>query len=102
MVDKLYYIENEGCVDITRGLVRISDKDFPKFKAFIENLNKNSTYGCMPIISVYKADISEFKELKESDINDNSVDSDYLLYLDGNTYTFLKSSDRWKNRERVI
>ena len=52
MSEKLYYINNEGCDATTYGLVRISDGDFPKFKSFIENLNKNSTYGCMPKIYI--------------------------------------------------
>ena len=40
MAEKLYYIVNSGCDAITRGLARISDEDFPKFKTFIKNLNK--------------------------------------------------------------
>ena len=50
----LYYIENMGCDDTTHGLARMSDEEFAVFKRVIENLNKNSTYGCMPTIAVYK------------------------------------------------
>ena len=81
---KLYYIENQGCDDTTHGLVRISDEDFPKFKTFIENLNKNSTYGCMPVIHVYEIDESNihlYDEVKEA----YGCDSD-KLYLDDKIY----------------
>lgn len=76
-MDKLYYIENCGCDDTTHGLVRISDEDFPKFKTFIENLNKNSTYGCMPRIHVYEIDESDIHPLTEDD-----CDSDKLYFND--------------------
>lgn len=47
---KLYFIENCGCDATTRGLIRLNEQDFIKFKEFVQNLNKNSTYGCMPTI----------------------------------------------------
>ena len=84
----LYYICNIGCDAETHGLARISDEDFPKFKEIIENLNKNSTYACMPEIQVYK--------INESLIRDYSTDDDAYdhLYLDGGEYS-LKVSNIW-------
>lgn len=80
-MDNLYYVRNCGCDDETTGLVRISDKDFPKFKTFIENLNKNSTYGCMPTIFVYK--IVDEALIREA----TDEDADYkCLYLDDKVY----------------
>lgn len=94
--DQLYYVVNSSCDDETRGLVRISDEDFPKFKAFIENLNKNSTYGCMPTIAVYKVEMDSFR--KKTD-DDNVVRN--WLYLDDEVYVL----GRWylyDEPERVI
>ena len=59
----LYFVENQGCDDRTCGLVEIDDSDFPRFKEFIENLNKNSYYGCMPTICVSKVKAELFKEI---------------------------------------
>ena len=35
MAEKLYYIVNSGCDAITKGLARISDEDFSKFKTIM-------------------------------------------------------------------
>lgn len=92
MEENLYFIENQGCDATTYGLARVTDEDFPKFKSFIENLNKNSYYGCMPVINVYR--ISE-DDLKEINYNRNAevwdidyIDKDAVFYLDDKTYTF--------------
>ena len=53
MDKKLYLIANNGCDDTTHGLVRFTDEEFSIFKENVENLNRNSTYGCMPTISVF-------------------------------------------------
>jgi hypothetical protein len=92
---RLYYIENCGCDDTTCGLVRISDEDFSKFKSFIENLNKNSTYGCMPKIHVYEIDETIVHPWSKDD-----SDSD-RLYLDDSIYTI----DRewyWDNFDKPL
>lgn len=83
----LYYICNGGCDDETCGLARISDEDFPKFKEIIENLNKNSTYGCMPTIVVYRIDEGLIREATDDD-QDSA-----LLYFEGKKYA-LKNSLR--------
>ena len=108
-MSNLYYIENCGCDATTHGLVRVSDDDFPKFKSFIENLNKNSYYVCMPTIEVYKieeSDIREFVVNPDAEWGDDDyVDKDEILYLDGETYTFAEGVTRWDlyNRlERII
>ena len=79
-MENLYYIDNVGCDDETVGLVRISDEDFPKFKKFIENLNKNSKYGCMPKIYVYKIDMNLLREKNDDD------ERYAYLYLDDKIY----------------
>lgn len=92
MEDNLYFIENQGCDDTTCGLARVNAEDFPKFKSFIENLNKNSYYGCMPVISVYKISMSDLKEINynpNAEVWDvDYIDKDEVLYLDNKTYTF--------------
>lgn len=78
----LYLIRNCGCDDETCGLVRMNDEQFEFFKTTIENLNSNSTYGCMPRIHVYKIDESMLQE---------AVDDDYpehVMPLDGRKYVF--------------
>ena len=89
-MDKLYYIENCGCDDTTCGLVRISDEDFPKFKSFVENLNRNSTYGCMPKIYLYEiedCDVVDWDERWHGDWN--------KLYLDGKVYAVSDRVNSW-------
>ena len=76
----LYYIENVGCDDTTHGLARMTDEEFEVFKRVVENLNKNSTYGCMPIISVYKINDSFVRLATDND------DLDYILYMDSSKY----------------
>lgn len=107
MAKQLYFVENMGCDDSTCGLVWISDEDFPKFKSFIENLNKNSTYGCMPKIHVFRTDISDFKEFDynpDLDVWDEGyVRSSAVFYLDGKTFTYSDKADPYDyNWEQVI
>lgn len=75
----LYYIENRSCDD-TRGLAIIPDEFWDIFKTTIENLNRNSSYGCMPKIAVYKIDETMIREAIEEDM-------DYeVMYLNGSEY----------------
>ena len=76
----LYYIENRGCDDTTKGLAIIPDEFWYIFKTTIENLNKNSSYGCMPRIAVYKIDETMIKKLTE---NEEEYDA---IYLNGSKY----------------
>lgn len=76
----LYYIENVGCDDTTHGLVRMTDDQIAVFKNVIENLNKNSTYGCMPTINVYKIDDSFIRPARDDD------SSEWILYMDDGMY----------------
>ena len=76
----LYYIENVGCDDLTKGLAIIPDEFWDIFQTMIEDLNKNSTYGCMPKIAVYRIDETMIKKLTE---NDEEYDA---IYLNGSKY----------------
>ena len=95
MDNNLYFVANMGCDDTTNGLIRLSDSDFPKFKAFIENLNKNSLYGCMPTISVYKIEIDQLREVNK----DKDTDRGMWFYLDDKIYTYATEcfGDLYKN-----
>ncbi len=75
----LYYIENVGC-DLTKGLAVIPDEFWNIFQTTIEDLNKNSTYGCMPKIVVYKIDENMIKEATKDDMKYD------IMYLNGNKY----------------
>ena len=106
MKDNLYFIANEGCDATTYGIAVISDEDFPKFRAIIENLNENSTYGCMPTISVYKSSLDKFRAFTPNP-NAEWGDDDYVedydtFYLNGKTYTFAEKYDNHYEWERVI
>lgn len=85
----LYYIENMGCDDTTHGLARMSDEEFAVFKRVIENLNKNSTYGCMPTIAVYKISDSFIRQATDNDSSEN------ILYMADGKYTLLDSIHTW-------
>ena len=79
-MSNLYYIENRGCDDTTKGLAIIPDKFWDIFEATVENLNKNSSYGCMPRIAVYKIDETMIREAIEEDIDHE------VMYLNGSKY----------------
>lgn len=66
-MDNLYYIENCGCDDTTCGLAIIPDEMFETFKNIIKDLNKNSTYCCMPTINVYKITKDDLREATDKD-----------------------------------
>lgn len=80
----LYYIENVGCDDTTHGLARMTDEEFEVFKRVVENLNKNSTYGCMPSISVYRINDS-FIEPATDDASEDDI-----LHMDDGKYVLKK------------
>lgn len=101
-MSNLYYIRNVGCDDETCGLAEITDVSFPYFKEIIENLNKNSTYGCMPTIEVYK--VLDRTILRLWDVED---DNDWQrLYLNDKIYAIdLKYTEDYRGYtglERVI
>lgn len=85
----LYYIENAGCDDTTHGLARMSDEEFAVFKRVVENLNKNSTYGCMPTIAVYKISDSFIRQATDNDSSEN------ILYMTDGKYALLDSIYSW-------
>lgn len=86
---ELYLIRNCGCDDTTTGLVRMSDEQLEFFKTTIENLNKNSTYGYMPTIEVYRVDENMIREAEDDDSLEN------IMYLDDHKYV-LEDGMRWQ------
>lgn len=97
--ENLYYIENIGCDDETHGLAKIKDEDFPAFAEIIKNLNKNSTYDCMPTIRVLKIKEDWLREATEDDADYRVLyfgDEKYVID-DGITWSFL-----YKEGEAVI
>ncbi len=91
----LYYIENIGCDDVTRGLAIIPEGVFPLFKNIIENLNKNSQYGCMPTIAVYKIDESYIRPATDEDKPYN------ILHMNNGQY-ILKNRLLYRDERMVI
>lgn len=86
-MDRLYFIENIGCHDRTKGLVRIPDEHIHGFIKFIEDLNRNSTYGCMPVICVSRIDDESI--LREAVYEDIPED---IMQLKGKEYVFAVNS----------
>lgn len=89
----LYYIENIGFDDETQGLVNIPDDIIPWFKNTIENLNKNSQYGCMPVIKVYKIDETFIRPATDEDSAEN------ILYLNAEKYVMSKEIQHYNRGE---
>ena len=80
-MNNLYFIDNVGCDDETRGLAIIPDEFFNTFKNIIEDLNKNSIYDCMPKIEVYKINKDLLREA------DDDCPSE-ILHLGDKKYVF--------------
>lgn len=102
----LYLIQNFGCDASTTGLANLSDTELDTFKKVIRDLNKNSYYGCMPTIEIYKIDescIVECEYNKDLSVWDEGhVDRDELLYLNDKTYTFADGYDKYTDFEQVL
>lgn len=94
----LYLIRNVGCDDTTLGLARMTDEELNFFKKIIDDLNKNSTYGCMPVMEVYKVDEDMLREP-----NDDYDDRDDIFTVDDHKYVFKVWSSRYGDgMEKVI
>ena len=91
-MDNLYYIRNVGCDDETVGLVRLTDEQLDFLKPIIENLNKNSTYGCMPTMYVYKIDEDMIREATDEEREDRM---DRIMYLEGKEYVLKDGIRTW-------
>ena len=107
MNETLYFVANSGCDATTYGLVRLGDDEFVKFKTFVKNLNRNSSYRCMPVISVYKIDdpsvLREIDYRKDQEFGDDDyVDPDHVFYLDGKTYTFAEEYFMYYNELELV
>lgn len=100
----LYFIENIGCDDTTIGLARMTDDQIAAFKNVVENLNKNSTYGCMPTIRVYKIDESFIRPARSYDPSYKILymgDREYVL--EDNLYDYsLKDGVLYKQGVEII
>lgn len=106
MTKNLYFIANSGCDATTYGLAELTDEEFSTLKTTIENLNKNSYYGCMPIISVYKITMGHLKEFNYNSNaepwDDDYVSKDDVFYLNDKTYTFAEQYFNYYKLECVI
>ena len=49
---KKYKITNIGCDDETEGVFEFTEEQYNFLDKTFEELNKNSTYGCMPKIYI--------------------------------------------------
>lgn len=49
-----YFIENVGCDDTTRLVIDLTENERDIFIKICKELNKNSSYGCQPVIDLYK------------------------------------------------
>lgn len=93
MEKKLYLISNMGCDDTTWGLVEFDDEELQKFCQIVSDLNKNSTYGCQPTITIYYLRYDDIRpvSLEEFAIDDpyeeNYIERNRILYLNKRAFT---------------
>ena len=66
-------IENMGCDDSTFGVAKFSDEGLLEFVKVVRELNRNSTYRCMPKICLY--------EVKADDLICVGSIQDYIIEL---------------------
>lgn len=105
MDKKLYLIENSGCDATTYGIYELSAQELDTFKQLVENLNKNSYYGCMPTISIYKISWDDLKEVHtvQLDIFDEGyVSEEDKLYFGNKIFTWREQYGRYDNREQIV
>lgn len=50
----LYMIKNNGCDDTTTSVMKLTKSEYRTLSRFIRKNNKNSTYGCQPVIEIFK------------------------------------------------
>ena len=77
----LYHIRNIGCDDETIGLCVIPPEALNLVKMTVENLNKNSNYGCMPIIEIYRINESFVRPATEKDESFNVMHTTFGNYV---------------------
>ena len=94
----LYFIHNIGCDDGTIGIAYLTDEEFELFKAVLSNLNRNSSYTCMPRIEVYE--ITE-EDIEEVDQDSQIVAARDILWLGKKAYTLKNTYNYW-NQKSII
>ena len=53
MDSKTYILANHGCDDTTFAVIELTDDELAIVLRVVNELNKHSTYGCMPTIGIY-------------------------------------------------
>lgn len=51
MNKKEYLVENMGCDDTTYAVLKLTQKEFEFLNNIFEQINKNSSYSCQPVIN---------------------------------------------------
>lgn len=78
-MSKLIYIENEGCDDTTCGIAEMDERELDAFTQVIKDLNRNSTYQCMPVIHIWEISWDRLVDCTDYDITD-LCDSNRLYF----------------------
>lgn len=96
MKKQLYFIENVGCDDVTKGLREMTHEEFKFFCRVIYDLNLNSNYACMPRVFIYEANWNDFVEVSEQDLaadiyDENYVDFSDRIWMNNKCYTYKKN-----------
>lgn len=95
---KLYFIENQGCDDETYGLARLDDKEYDFFNNIIQNLNRHSSYGCMPTIRLTLIDENKVEKVTPEEMEKQTFGYDQNpIWLDGEPYKPAKEVGCWWN-----
>lgn len=105
MNKNLYLIENSGCDATTYGIYELSTQELNTFKQLVENLNKNSYYGCMPTISIYEISWDDLKEVHTVVLDcfdEGYVSNEDKLYFEDKIFTWKEQYSRWNNRKLIL
>ena len=106
MFKKLYGIINQGCDDVTRGITELNKSELKKFCEIIDNLNMNSTYGCMPTIHLYEVDWDDFREVTPKELvaecdDDSYVREEERFWCKNKCYTFKNEGDSFAANKKI-
>ena len=105
MDKQLYLIENSGCDATTFGIHELSAQELDTFKQLVEDLNKNSYYGCMPTISIYEISWDELKEVTTVALDyfdENYIYDEDKLYYKNKIFTWKEMYGRYDNRKQIL
>jgi hypothetical protein len=89
-MDKLYMVNNCGCDDTTKCIIKISEEQFKFLNNVLGEINKYSSYGCMPKIYIkeYTTESNNWDNGEIKDLLDCGDDKECFQLIDGKYYKY--------------